>query len=65
MKQLNITERILDWLLFFIADKIPETSKRYVLYELQSRVILKNVSWNDDCDEWKITFKDMYTELKD
>jgi len=67
MKQLNIFERFLDWALHFIANHIPETSKRFVLYELQHRHMSKRM----DChgyykgDEWEITFGELYKELRD
>lgn len=53
------------WVFQFIANIIPECSKRFVLYELQMRVIQNNVSWNDDKDMWSITFENMYDTLKD
>ena len=54
-----------NWFFGIIANNIPEASKRFVLYELQSRAIIKDVNWNDDKDHWAITFEDMYNTLKD
>jgi len=53
------------WFFNLIAKLIPETSKRFVLYELQFRAIHKNTNWSDDYDNWKITFEEMYDTLKD
>ena len=39
-----------NWFYQFIADRIPETSKRFVLYELESRVILTDLKKFDSGD---------------
>jgi hypothetical protein len=53
------------WFFNLVAKLIPETSKRFILYELQHRAIRRNTNWNDDCDDWKITFEQMYETLTD
>lgn len=52
-----------NWLYRLIADLIPETSKRFVLYELNDRAALKIPE--DKRDFWSITTEQMYDEIRD
>lgn len=61
MSQQNYWKRLRSWLYVrIVAHLLPEEIKRYVLYELADRA--RGIS---GCDEWSITFEQMYNKLKD
>jgi hypothetical protein len=63
VKQLNIFEKLLDWLRHRIAEWLPDSIKRLVLYELVDRV--ESERPEELRDFWGVTCEQMYSKLRD
>lgn len=63
MKQLNLFEKIWEWLLDKFTEFLPESIKRRILYELIDRVLLKKPE--NERDFWAVSSDDMYNTLRD
>ena len=50
------------WLAAKVAEMLPESVKRFVLYDLHERASIKK---GEDHDFWDVTFQELYDELRD
>lgn len=63
MKQLSWVEKIIEWLFYNISNMLPETCKRYVLYELIERASVQRCDWNGD--PMQLSAEKLYETLRD
>lgn len=53
------------WLSAYISRLLPDSVKRFVLYDLQERVIQRAPQYYRDKNAWNITFEALYETLED
>ena len=56
-------DRLRIWFCCWLAERLPDSVKRLVLYDLIDRVLAQSVE--ADRDFWKVTSGQMYNTLRD